>query len=353
MKRTIALGLTLVLMLAALSGCAGKGADEVVMRIDGTEIMKNEVDFYLRQVEGMYEQTFGPDIWDMEVEEGKTLEQATLEGIKDTVIRSNILVVKAQEMDLAPTAEEQTSIDAEAKQYFESMDAAFIKDNQITLDLVKKMFLSEFLSNKVYQEATKDLEIDQDLVEDTLAMDTTYQGILEDGAENYNRTVRAQHILIKTVDDSFNPLGEAEAAEAKAKAEEVLAKAKAGEDFAALVQEYSQDTASLESDGELTFGRSEMVPEFEQAAYSMQLGEIRGLVETTYGYHILKLNEVIPATAEGVKSAEDQLAQIRTSAEDNQKRQAFNEILEGWVEESIVELDQKVWDKVKVQRSKS
>src|SRR5262245_23031874 len=96
--------------------------------------------------------------------------------------------------------------------------------------------------------------------------------------------VRASHILLKTE-------GKDEAA-VRAQAEEVLKKAKAGADFAALAKQYSQDEGSAPNGGDLDyFGRGRMVPEFDAVAFAMEPGQISDLVKTTFGFHIIKLVE--------------------------------------------------------------
>jgi len=81
-------------------------------------------------------------------------------------------------------------------------------------------------------------------------------------------------------------------ADAKAKAEEVLAKVKAGEDFATLATQYSQDTTASAGGDLGFFGKGKMVPEFETAAFALKAGEVSELVKTVYGYHIIKVTEV-------------------------------------------------------------
>lgn len=103
--------------------------------------------------------------------------------------------------------------------------------------------------------------------------------------------VRARHILIKTIDDSNNELSDENKLKAKEKAGEILEKAKNGEDFALLAKEYSEDLGSKENGGEYTFPRGQMVREFEDSAFSLNEGEISQLVETVFGYHIIKLEE--------------------------------------------------------------
>lgn len=82
--------------------------------------------------------------------------------------------------------------------------------------------------------------------------------------------------------------------EAKKLAEEVQAKAQENPDqFADLAQEYSSDTQSAQNGGELGFfGKGMMVAEFEEAAFALQPGEVSGVVETDFGYHIIKVDEI-------------------------------------------------------------
>jgi peptidyl-prolyl cis-trans isomerase D len=96
--------------------------------------------------------------------------------------------------------------------------------------------------------------------------------------------VQASHILFKTGPDKNEEA-------VRKKAEEVLAQAKAGADFAELARKYSEDT-SAQNGGDLgLFGRGQMVPEFEAAAFSLAEGQISDLVRTTYGYHIIKVTK--------------------------------------------------------------
>lgn len=85
-------------------------------------------------------------------------------------------------------------------------------------------------------------------------------------------------------------------AQAKRRAEEVLKKAKAGEDFAGLARQYSEDPLTKNKGGLLPpFGRGVMVQEFEDAAFALKPGQISGVVKTQFGYHIIKLEEIRPS----------------------------------------------------------
>ncbi len=112
--------------------------------------------------------------------------------------------------------------------------------------------------------------------------------------------VRASHILLKTE-------GKDDAA-VKTKAEEVLKQAKAGADFAELAKKYSEDTDSAKNGGDLDyFGRGRMVPEFDQAVFAMQPGQISDLVKTQYGYHIIKMVDKKAATTRTLADVRQQI----------------------------------------------
>ncbi|HEV57790.1 MAG TPA: hypothetical protein ENN87_09905 [Phycisphaerales bacterium] len=98
--------------------------------------------------------------------------------------------------------------------------------------------------------------------------------------------VRASHILIKT-----EGLDEAGKQEARTRIQDILAKVKAGEDFAELAKTYSGCPSSSQGGDLDFFDRTRMVPEFAEAAFKLKVGEISDIVETKFGYHIIKVTD--------------------------------------------------------------
>ena len=117
--------------------------------------------------------------------------------------------------------------------------------------------------------------------------------------------VHARHILF-TVDQAAT---ESDKAKVKEAATGVLARARAGEDFAALAKAYSQDPGTAPKGGDLGFfPRGRMVKEFEEAAFNLSAGSISDLIESQFGYHIIKAEAV---EAQRVRSLEETRAEIR------------------------------------------
>jgi peptidyl-prolyl cis-trans isomerase C len=108
--------------------------------------------------------------------------------------------------------------------------------------------------------------------------------------------VRASHILLLTQDPATGQDLTADQKAAKRKQiDDLLKRARAGEDFAKLARDFSEDPGTKDNGGELKFARGQMVSEFEAAAFALQTNQISDVVTTKYGYHIIKLSERIPA----------------------------------------------------------
>lgn len=207
-------------------------------------------------------------------------EQKDADGVRlDDKIKKAAFEEMASKQMLAELAKKNgvTLTDEEIKQGRDSIDE-FEKSNgkDALLSNIAAMGLS---SEEDYLELYKTEMLNQKIESDFATNPDKY---IEDGIklEDYSNAdrVSVKHVLIKNKDSKFS--------DPKATAEEVLKKAKAGEDFDALMKEYNEDPGETESG--YTFGKGEMVKEFEAAAFALKCNEISDIVETEYGYHIIK-----------------------------------------------------------------
>jgi parvulin-like peptidyl-prolyl isomerase len=172
-------------------------------------------------------------------------------------------------------------------------------------------------------------------VQETLVINKFLSGVAEGGAKITeedlkkayqeetagDKTASVRHILIMTQGKT-----DAEKAAARKKIEDILARVKAGEDFAALAKEYSEDPGSKDNGGLYEdFGRGQMVKPFEDAAFSVPVGEVSGVVETSFGYHILKVVERKKET----RPFEEVRAELESRLKDGKQGTAVGDYIKG------------------------
>ncbi len=319
--------------------------DRVLLTVGEYQMIKAEANIYIYTTKLNVERMgLGDTIWVNEIQEGKTFEALQLEQLKNTMKYVGIINEEARKRQLSLTEEEKTALSENVKVVWGTLPQPVKDYYGFTVEIFEKFMQAQELALKVFEDEMKDYEVDQTKLKELYEADANYQKLETLGEEHYYDQVRARHILISTLDAERNPLPEDKKAEAKKKAEEILAKAKAGEDFAALAKEYSEDPGSKDNGGEYTFGYGKMVPEFETTAFALEPGEISGLVETSYGYHIIKLEEKIASTPEKVEEAKALRKNIIKEYEQQLKAEAFQGRYEELQKNYTVEFDEEVFE---------
>jgi hypothetical protein len=104
------------------------------------------------------------------------------------------------------------------------------------------------------------------------------------------KTIVARHVLVQWMgSERVDPAVVRNREQARAVAEEVLRRVRAGEDFARLVVEFSDEPRAGARGGSLgRFGRGVMAPAFEEAAFALKRGQISGVVESSFGFHVIE-----------------------------------------------------------------
>lgn len=353
LKRLGALSLSLVLALTAFTGCSGKGGssssagssssgsssqveamdltsvtdpfqatagltgDTVVATVGDAKITADNFLYWLAasiDQSAQYYAMMGMGIsdlpWDTETSDGTTMAQSVMNSALQTAALYALVPVLAQQEGLSVSAEStqtlQQSMDSFAQQAGSpEMLNHMLWASALTQDLYTRMYqasdLNTQLMNRYYGEGAPDAPSDEDIltyVSDTLKI-----------------AYKAKHILLKTVDTSkpikdedgnatgeYEKLDDATIAQKKATAEDILAQLQAADDkealFDELMKQYSEDTDSsgnVNSPDGYEAQSGQMVPAFETAALALQPGEISGIVESPYGYHIILRLPILPA----------------------------------------------------------
>lgn len=312
----------IIAVIAMVSSCGKSGSkivfttglsNDEVFKIDGSVCVLPEAMVYLTTVQNQYENTYGVEMWEQDFG-GTTLEEYVKESVISQLAQIKSMAILAKDREISLSEEESALVAESAKEYFATLDEKEIEYLDVTEKIIAGMYADYALANKVYTELTEDVDTE----------------VSDDEA----RIITVQHILIKNygtdADGSRTELSQDEKQAAKAKAEEVLARAQAGEAFTMLAETYNED-----SETEYTFGRGTMSETFEAAAFDMEDGELSGIVETEFGYHILKC--IVSYDKEETDKNKLAIAQQR-------KTEAFNEIYNVFTAELPSEFNDKLWD---------
>ncbi|PIE77005.1 MAG: hypothetical protein CSA13_01660 [Clostridiales bacterium] len=313
MKRVLAIGLILVLVMSSVA-CSGNDAatnqsagdelavsPDVVAQVDDETIEKAVLSKAFTMLALNYQAQYGPDVLEKDVN-GKKLADIMRRELLDNLI--NEVVVRAY-----LEADGFTLNAADLEKNFQIYKEALAKDsksmqvlteNDIDDDFIKQRIAAEMYLIEFYDRIKQQLEDAIDL----------------DSAEMANQVIKveAQHILLPTLEE----------------ANQVIERLADGEAFADLAKTLSQDPGSAASGGNLgEFGKGMMVKPFEDAAFSLKVGEVSQPVETQFGFHIIKLNKQI--TVADIKAKPDgaaELAQIKKQLAESQLSEVFTNELD-------------------------
>jgi parvulin-like peptidyl-prolyl isomerase len=216
----------------------------------------------------------------------------------------NLLLIEAKKAKSTVTVEELSAVlDAQyakmggEEKFLETLEGQGLDIARVKQNLEEELKIRQFLGRKI---------------------DSMIQITETEIRQEYDKdkTASVRHILLLTRGKS-----DSERVEAHKKMEEFLARARSGEDFAALAREYSEDPGSKEKGGLIEdFKRGDMVKPFEDAAFSVPVGKISDIVETEYGYHILLIVDR--------KKEERPLEEVRAEIEDRLKQGRREELFD-------------------------
>lgn len=289
--------------------------DEVVVTIGDQEIKYSEAMIYFNLIQAQYESYYGPEIWTYDLG-GQTFGDMVKQEIMSMMTQTKVISDHAADYNVTITEDDEALI----KQYANELYTGITEEDRTRLGITEEIAEQFYRDNKLYEK-----------VYDAATMDVDTEVSDEEAKQ-----VTVQHLLIKTqktdAAGATVDFTEAEKAEALKKAQDLLAQAKETDDFYALAEANTEDSSV-----EYTFGKGEMVAEFEEAAFAMKPGDISELVETEYGYHILYC--VSDFDEDATLEKKEEIITTRQNA-------AFQELYETWEPNYEVKVNDEVWDAI-------
>ncbi len=307
MKKILCSIVCVALFCALFSGCIVNTNPAV--RVNETEMTPEEFGYYVYICQSQLLQESGvdtsnatavSDFWQTKTD-GKTNAEIACENAADEAVYILVQYNKALEMGIQFTEEDQASLDSDIASMQEQMGGEAAYNSQLAMlgttpEAFKELYKKNIIAGKLYDKFVED---------GTLAV--TDEDVKNYITENY---IKAQHILFMTQDPTTGEIYDEPTKESKRYvAEDTLKKINAGEDFAGLMNELSEDTGLATYPDGYEFTKGEMVPQFEEAAFALGENEVSDIVETSYGYHIIKrlpfevTDEKIAQYSEAAKSA--------------------------------------------------
>lgn len=260
------ISILLITATMILVGC-GETNENAVAKVNGELILKTEFDQSFEIQRKAYEQQFGEDIMSKTTENGVTIEEALKEVVLENLIREKVILQNAEKDNITVSDEEITG---EIDTYKELVGGEegftqFLETNNMTEDNFRESIKKQLILESYKDKFIRTLGItDEDIENEFNANKESY--IL----------VKASHIVVKKEEE----------------AKEILKQLENGADFAELAKEKSKDPRTAEKGGDLGyFPKGEMVPEFEEAAFSLKTNELSDIVKSEFGYHIIKVTD--------------------------------------------------------------
>jgi parvulin-like peptidyl-prolyl isomerase len=213
-----------------------------------------------------------------------------LELLKQLRIEAMDLMIEQELVKQAAEKEGIAGDPAEVDKKIDELSSVFDSDDQFRMKLEGDGFTEESFRRHVERMAAAKIYLDRIRADAADVRDAEIEQFYDENEDRLTlpEQVRVRHILL-----TWKPMGtQDDRAAIRKQMEPILERARAGEDFAALAREFSEDSATKGNGGDTGFfNRGTMVPPFERVAFSLEPGEVSEPVDTVFGVHILKLEE--------------------------------------------------------------
>lgn len=291
----------------------GFGADEV-FRIAGTGCTRAEIMVYLTTARNRYESVYGAEVWSVE-KDGVTLEGNVKENVLEKLAQIKTMCLLAKEKGVALDETEKEAAKEAAAVYYAALDDVQRELTGADEETLSGMYEEYALANKVYEYIIRDVNPE----------------ISDDEA----RTITVQQIFLRTAaQDGADAAYSAAAKEAVyEKACEIREQAvSGGQDFAELASRYSDDAGIT-----FSFGKGELETVLEEAAFSLETGEISPVLETADGFYIYQC--ISTFDREQTELSKQEIVEQR-------KKEVFGEEYDAFAKTLVRQLNTKLWEEI-------
>lgn len=264
MKKSYKIVFLLLIAALLLSGCQQK-KEGVVAKVDDIEITQEEFDEDFQVYKGLYEKQLGEDVLSQVGLDGRTFGDTLKENILEKLIMETLIGEDSKNLGIVISQEQ---LDEYINEYKESMGGeenyiAFLESNNLS-----DGFFNNSMKKELLLSSHKEQIISGMIIAETEAREYYENNI------NTLMEIKANHILLGSEEDAIM----------------ILERLEEGEKFDDLAKTESLDSVSGIRGGDLGyFPRGQMISEFEEAAFSLEIGEISDIVRTEVGYHIIQL----------------------------------------------------------------
>ena len=245
---------------------------DIVAIVNGVEIPKTEL---LERIAGAEAQMGRPS-------DPKTV--AFYREVLDQMVGAQLLYQASRDRDMLASS-------ADVEKQLDILKTRFPQPEQFEQSLEAQGMTLDGLRAEMQRNLSIQNLIEKDIVSQVSVTPEAMRRFYDENQEQMRQPeqLRLSHILKSVSPDATAE----ERATVLTAIEGVLEEAKSGADFAVLAREHSEDPGSAQNGGELTVKRGQTVPPFEQAAFALEPGGLSSVVETEFGYHIIKLSEKI------------------------------------------------------------
>ncbi|MFO7929651.1 MAG: peptidylprolyl isomerase [Candidatus Humimicrobiaceae bacterium] len=315
-KFVIGLIICVIIFSIALVGCS-----EAVAVVSGEKITQKQVNTYLDFVKSQ------------DTENVLENDEEQLEAIKANIMDSLIVITLLKQYASSNDIEvNQGKVEQKYQEVVESYTSEEdleqeLEGRGIEIEFFKNELRDQTLREEIYNRVTGDIEVSEQEIKD----------FYEQNKEIYFKVpekVKVSHILVQ-YNESGQEATEADKKEALDKIEFIKSEIEEGKDFSEVAKEYSDDTLSAENGGDLGYiTKDQMVKEFEDAAFQLEVGEVSSPVETIYGYHILKVTD---KQEEYIEKYEDAKETAKQYLLNERKSEAWEDFVYGLLDEAEIE----------------